>query len=222
MAGRGLRRLIAHIRRLVGSGEYIKYAQGLSDIVRRFRSFAFCGIPGTWYSDERERHFAAVLAERGEACGRAAASAMLSLLAKDGHVVPGMLLTVPHGEIASRESTDVWHFASPWLGEALRFIRINISRNITAAEVCSSVGMSHAAVGAAFRRELGRSVQDEIKAVRMEEAAHLRIEPRHERTNHSCDMTVRDHDRVFLLARDPRFYAIMPTIAGKAAAMKAV
>ena len=64
-------------------------------------------------------------------------------------------------------------FASPWLGEALRFIRINISRNITAAEVCSAVGLSHAAVGAAFRRELGRSVQDEIKAVRMEESERL-------------------------------------------------
>ena len=53
------------------------------------------------------------------------------------------------------------------------FIRANITKNITAADVYAHVGKSHTLVDRAFRQQLSTTVQKEISKTRLAEAKRL-------------------------------------------------
>lgn len=76
-------------------------------------------------------------------------------------------------EISSRTSTDFYPIEPAWLSDALVYIRHNIANNITSADVCAHVKLSHTSVNAAFRAALNTSVQREIARLRIEEACRL-------------------------------------------------
>ena len=98
-----------------------------------------------------------------EAVGREALAAILS---------PGDRFVPPKG-VTIRESTDLFRYDPPWLGDALGFIYREVSRNLTASDVFAFVGKSHTLVDRTFRRVLGTCVQKVIMKARLEAAAKL-------------------------------------------------
>ena len=75
--------------------------------------------------------------------------------------------------ITVRASTEVYPLDPPWLSDALVFIRRNVARRTTAADVFAHLGRSHTLVESAFRRVLGTTVQKEIMRARLDEARRL-------------------------------------------------
>ena len=105
------------------------------------------------------------------ALGQAAARMLGALVASPGAAVRNTLHR-PCGTV-ERVSTESYPLKTPWLSDALVFIRRNIGRGISAADVVAHLGYSHTAVNNAFRRELGASVQQEIIRQRRERACRL-------------------------------------------------
>jgi len=76
-------------------------------------------------------------------------------------------------ELVDRESTRIFPVKPEWLSTALVFIRRNISRHISAAQVCEHVNLSHTTVNEAFHEKLNSSIQKEIRHVALSEAKRL-------------------------------------------------
>ena len=70
-------------------------------------------------------------------------------------------------KVVERMSTDAYPFKTPWLGDAVRYIRRNFAKGVTANDVVSFVGYSHPKVNQAFAQELGHSVKKEILCQRI-------------------------------------------------------
>jgi len=107
----------------------------------------------------------------GFGIGYAAIEAMHGIL--NGTARPDRPITVPPLGLTIRESSNVYPLDPPWLSDALVFIRTNIHKKISAADVYAAVGKSHTAVDRAFRSELGTSVQKTIIRIRLDVAKHL-------------------------------------------------
>lgn len=75
--------------------------------------------------------------------------------------------------LVERASTQTYPLNPAWLSDALVYIRRNVARNTTAADVFRHLGLSHTVVERAFRETLKSTVQREIAAVRVEEAKRL-------------------------------------------------
>jgi len=75
--------------------------------------------------------------------------------------------------VVERRSTDAYAVNTPWLSDALVYIRRNLGKGISATDVIAHLGYSHTAVNNAFRRELGSSVQQEIIRQRRERACRM-------------------------------------------------
>ncbi|MCR5413711.1 MAG: DNA-binding transcriptional regulator [Kiritimatiellae bacterium] len=90
----------------------------------------------------------------------------------DACAQPPIVLIEPKG-VVTRASTETYPVDPPWLSDALVFIRKQVSRKLTAADVFDHLGLSHALVEKAFRTVLGSTVQREIMKCRIEEAEHL-------------------------------------------------
>ena len=103
--------------------------------------------------------------------GYAAAESLQKMFDKPG-VVPPPVRVKPL-KLIERGSTRIYPLSPPWLSDALVFIRANITKNITAADVYTHVGKSHTLVDKAFRQKLGTSVQKEISKTRLTEAKRL-------------------------------------------------
>jgi AraC-like DNA-binding protein len=86
-----------------------------------------------------------------------------------------IMLHKPAGVI-ERTSTDFYPTQTPWLSDALVYIRRHIGDGISANDVITHLGYSHTTVGKVFRRELGLSVQQEIIRYRRELACRLLID----------------------------------------------
>lgn len=82
-------------------------------------------------------------------------------------------VTVKPIGLVTRESSNTYPLDPPWLSDALVFIRANVNRNLSAANVYEAVGKSHTVVDRAFRAQLGSSVQKTIMRIRLDEAKHL-------------------------------------------------
>ena len=65
--------------------------------------------------------------------------------------------------VVERVSTDTYPFRTPWLGDAVRYIRRNVAHGVTASDVVKRIGYSHPTVNRVFADELGRSVKGEIQ-----------------------------------------------------------
>ena len=100
-------------------------------------------------------------------------SAMLlaQMLTQPGRT-PKSMRVRPAG-LYERDSTRTYPIDPPWLSDALVFIRANVAKKLTAADVYASLGKSHSSVDRVFRTTLGSSVQKTIMASRLEEARRL-------------------------------------------------
>lgn len=96
--------------------------------------------------------------------GRTAAE-MLERQMRDGYrTSPAEGMPVLHRprRVVERLSTDVFPFKTPWLADAVRYIRKTVADGVTAEDVVNRVGYSHPTVNRAFADELGHSVKKEI------------------------------------------------------------
>ena len=105
------------------------------------------------------------------ALGQTAARMLDELIASPGRPVKNML-HCPTG-IVDRTSTESYPVKTPWLSDALVYIRRNLGNGISANDVISHLGYSHTAVNNAFRREIGSSVQQEVMRQRRERACRM-------------------------------------------------
>lgn len=80
---------------------------------------------------------------------------------------------IPPCDLVTRASTEVYPVSPPWLSDALVFIRRNLSRHLSAADVYAAVSRSHTRVDAAFRSKLKTTVQQEIRTAALTEATRL-------------------------------------------------
>lgn len=105
--------------------------------------------------------------------GRAAAKLLDDIIS--GRCARDAVVKVPPKGVFPHASTDVFAYSSPLVNEALAFMRGNISRNLTAADVFAHLGKSHTSVGKAFASELGAPVQIVLARLRLEEARRLMV-----------------------------------------------
>ena len=79
----------------------------------------------------------------------------------------------PPKRVVERMSTHVYPFRTPWLAEAVDYIRRNLAKGVTADDVVRHIGYSHPTVSRAFVAELGHSVKKEILCQRSRLACRL-------------------------------------------------
>ena len=106
-----------------------------------------------------------------KAIGVAAAESLACAL--DGRPEGRAIQAVRPRELVTRASSDVFSVEPRWLSDALVFIRRNINRSLSAADVYAAANRSHTSVDAAFRRALGASVLSTIRSVALDEAKRL-------------------------------------------------
>ena len=70
-------------------------------------------------------------------------------------------------------TTDAYPFKTPWLGDAVRYIRRNFAKGVTAKDVDAFIGYSHPKVNQVFNDELGHTVKKEILLQRSRHACSL-------------------------------------------------
>lgn len=76
-------------------------------------------------------------------------------------------------KVVERMSTDAYPFKTPWLGDAVRYIRRNFAKGVTASDVNAFIGYSHPKVNQVFSEELGHTVKKEILLQRTRAACSL-------------------------------------------------
>lgn len=76
-------------------------------------------------------------------------------------------------KVVERMSTDAYSFKTPWLGDAVRYIRRNFAKGVTAKDVDAFIGYSHPKVNQVFNEELGHTVKKEILLQRSRHACSL-------------------------------------------------
>lgn len=81
--------------------------------------------------------------------------------------------TIAPCALSGRESTDIFRYNPPWLGEALAFIDRHVAEYLTANDVFRAVGKSHTLVDRLFREILNTTVQKTIMNARLERARFL-------------------------------------------------
>lgn len=79
----------------------------------------------------------------------------------------------PPRRVVERMSTQAYPFRTPWLAEAVDYIRRNLAKGVTSEAVVRHVGYSHPIVSRAFSAELGHSVKQEILVQRNRLACRL-------------------------------------------------
>ena len=106
------------------------------------------------------------------ALGQTAAQMLDGLLATPMTQPPPATLHQPR-HVVERVSTEFYPMKTPWLSDALVYIRRHLGEGISAEDVIARLGYSHTTVGKAFRAELGLSIQQEIIRQRREQACRL-------------------------------------------------
>ncbi len=94
----------------------------------------------------------------------------------DGGEPPAEPLVVPPVGVIPRQSTDALAIDDPDLREAIRFIRANACDGITAGQVVEHVIAGRRKIEQGFRRELGRTIHEEITRVKVEHAKRLLLQ----------------------------------------------
>ncbi len=85
-------------------------------------------------------------------------------------------IAAPATHVVPRLSTDILAVEDAPLLKALRFIRNHARENVRVAAVARSAGLSRRALETRFRRELGRSILNEIRRIRVDLIAQMLIE----------------------------------------------
>ena len=76
-------------------------------------------------------------------------------------------------KVVERMSTEAYPFKTPWLADAVRHIRRNFAKGVTAEDVVKFIGYSHPKVNKVFNEELGHTVKKEILQQRSRLACSL-------------------------------------------------
>ena len=105
------------------------------------------------------------------ALGRHAGEMLAARLEGDS-AAPQVVLHPPR-RVIERASTELFPFSTPWMSDAMVYIRRNLYKGISAKDVIAKLGYSHTAVNNAFRAELGTSVHQEILRQRLALAKSL-------------------------------------------------
>jgi LacI family transcriptional regulator len=85
-------------------------------------------------------------------------------------------IDAPATHVVPRLSTDILAVADAQLLKALRFIRDHARENVRVTDVAQAAGLSRRALENRFRRELGRSILQEIRRVRVDLIAQMLME----------------------------------------------
>ena len=100
------------------------------------------------------------------------AAALLDKLMKGG-TIPAEPVYVAHERIVERQSTDLLEIQDELVARALRFIRDHAAEPITVAEVTGALFCNRRVLEKKFRREVGRTLHEEIRRSRIERACKL-------------------------------------------------
>ncbi|HOP77121.1 MAG TPA: DNA-binding transcriptional regulator [Thermogutta sp.] len=78
--------------------------------------------------------------------------------------------------VVTRRSSEIVAMEDPDLTAALQFIHDHVTEPITVADVVSAVHVSRRALELRFRRQLGRTIHEELERLRLQRAERLLIE----------------------------------------------
>ena len=106
-----------------------------------------------------------------ETIGRVAAETLDAMMKGTASDAPHV--AVKARRIVERGSTQVYTIDPPWLSKALVFIKTNVAKRLTAADVFKHIGKSHSVVDGTFKRVLNTTVSAEIAKSRIDEAKQL-------------------------------------------------
>jgi len=109
-----------------------------------------------------------------ERAGYEAAAALHGLM-QARPVVPDRIIAAA-SHVVTRRSTDFVAADEPHLAKALRFIRDHARGGISVDEVALYAGLSRRALEKRFRKQLGRSILEEVRRVRTDHIARLLVE----------------------------------------------
>ena len=93
-----------------------------------------------------------------------------------GHPPENMVITVDPIYVVARESTDILAMEDEDVAGALRFIRTHVKESIGVINVVESLTISRRVLEKRFRQLLGRSIQHEIRRIRVEHIAWMLAE----------------------------------------------
>ena len=91
----------------------------------------------------------------------------------EGKADPQSMRRTPVGGIVERASTNREAIADPQVLAAIQYIRANLDRKISVAEITDSVGASRAALQRRFQKTLRHGVGEEITRQRIEKAREI-------------------------------------------------
>ena len=95
---------------------------------------------------------------------------------RQGKIPVPSRISAPATYVVARLSTDILAVDDPQLLKALRFIRDHARENIRVVDVARAGGLSRRALENRFRWELGRSILQEIRRIRVDLIARMLIE----------------------------------------------
>ncbi len=109
-----------------------------------------------------------------ERAGYEAAERLDRLMA--GEKVPIEDIVIPPLHVVTRNSTEVSAIADPEVAQAVRFIRRHVRETIQVEDVVREVAISRRSLYKKFEKALGRSIYQEIRRARVEQASRLLLE----------------------------------------------
>ena len=109
-----------------------------------------------------------------EAGGFAAAELLDRLM--NGERMAGQEIVVTATHVVQRQSTNLLAVDDRGVADGIRFIRQNARRRIRVDDVVAHIGIGRRSVEARFRKTIHRSIQEEIRRVRVELISQLLME----------------------------------------------
>ncbi len=103
------------------------------------------------------------------------AAELLSSLLR-GQPAPVAPIVVPPLGVIACQSTDVLAIDDPDLAGAIRYIRANATDSLRIPDILAAVPISRRKLEMSFRRVLGRTIEQEIRRVRLDRARRLLIQ----------------------------------------------
>jgi len=103
------------------------------------------------------------------------AAALLDRLMK-GEDIPPQEIVAEALYVVTRRSSDVVAVEDPDLAAALRFLHDRAAEPITVNDVVAAVHMSRRSLELRFRRQLGRTIHEELERLRLQRAERLLLE----------------------------------------------
>jgi LacI family transcriptional regulator len=109
-----------------------------------------------------------------EAAGYDAAKALDCLMS--GKPADTTAIIIEPRDVVVRQSTDTLAVKNQSLADAIRYIRSNAAKHLTLEDVATQVGAHPRWLHELFKKELGHSVLDEIRKVRVDKIAEMLLE----------------------------------------------